>query len=81
MAKNTGKSGKFVSPKMLETGLTIHGNCWSFEIRQISHEIGDFVKSSGFHEILGHSLPSALHKTEEFFLNYLIYKVCNWISH
>ena len=41
----------------------------------------DFVKSGGFCEILRHSLPTALHKTEDFFLNYLIYKVCKWISH
>ena len=27
-----------------------------------------------------HSLPTALHKTEEFFLKYLIYKFCRWIS-
>ena len=26
-------------------------------------------------------LPTALHKTEEFFLKYLIYKFCRWISH
>ena len=31
-------------------------------------------------EIMRHSLPTALHETEEFFLNYLIYKVLRWIS-
>ena len=27
------------------------------------------------------AFPTALHKTEEFFLKYLIYKFCRWISH
>ena len=31
-------------------------------------------------EIMRHSLPNVLHETEEFFLNYLIYKVFRWIS-
>ena len=31
-------------------------------------------------EIKRHSLPPALHKTEEFLLSYLIYKVFRWIS-
>ena len=31
-------------------------------------------------EINRHSLPTALHKTEEFLLSYLIYKVFRWIS-
>ena len=45
-------------------GLTIPGN-WSF--------VADFVKSSRFHvKIMRHSLPTALHESEEFFLNYLI---------
>ena len=56
-------------------GLTIPGNCWSFVVR-ISHEIQQISC-----EIMRHSLPTALHETEEFFLNYLIYKVCRWISH
>ena len=30
------------------------------------------MKFSGFHEILRHSLPTALHETEEFLLSYLI---------
>ena len=46
----------------------------------VFRNLADFVKSGRFHEILRHSLPTALHKTEEFFLNYLIYKVCKWIS-
>ena len=40
----------------------------------------DCVKSGGFHVKTWHSLPTALHKTEEFFLKYLIYKFCRWIS-
>ena len=46
-----------------------------------------FMKFSGFREIRQisceinrHSLPTALHKTEEFLLSYLIYKVFRWIS-
>ena len=46
-----------------------------------------FMKSGGFCEIRQisceikrHSLPPALHKTEEFLLSYLIYKVFRWIS-
>ena len=38
------------------------------------------LSKSGFHEILRHSLPTALHETEEFLLSYLIYKVFRWIS-
>ena len=38
------------------------------------------MKSGGFHVKTWHSLPTALYKNEEFFLNYLIYKVCRWIS-
>ena len=46
-----------------------------------------FMKFGRFHEIQQiscaikrHSLPTALHKTEEFLLSYLIYKVFRWIS-
>ena len=39
------------------------------------------MKSAGFHVKSWHSLPTALHETEEFFLNSLIYKVFRWISH
>ena len=45
------------------------------------------MKSGRFYEIWRissqikrHSLPTALHKTEEFLLSYLIYKVFRWIS-
>ena len=56
-------------------GLTIPGN-WSF----VSWNLADFTRSGAFHEILRHSLPTALHESEEFLLNYLIYKVFRWIS-
>ena len=48
-------------------GLTIPGNCWSF--------VADFIQSWQIScEIMRHNRPTALHETEEFFLNYLIYK-------
>ena len=54
-------------------GLTIPG-------KLVFRNLADFVKSGRFHEILRHSLPTALHETEEFLLSYLIYKVFRWIS-
>ena len=57
-------------------------HCGFHEIRQISHEIwwilwtlADFMWN---HDTS--SFPTALHETEEFFLNYLIYKVFMWVS-
>ena len=52
-----------------------HPKAHIHEIRWISHEIW-WISC----EIKRHSLPHALHKTEEFLLSYLIYKVFRWIS-
>ena len=52
-----------------------HPKAHIYEIRQISREIRQISC-----EIKRHSLPTALHKTEEFLLSYLIYKVFRWIS-
>ena len=52
-----------------------HPKAHIHEIWRISHEIWQISC-----EINRHSLPTALHKTEEFLLSYLIYKVFRWIS-
>ena len=63
---------------------------WSFERKtytwwshksSYSWNSADFTWNPvDFMWIKRHSLPTALHKTEEFLLSYLIYKVFRWIS-